>query len=105
MNGVGAFPEKTMIFIYMYEKNRVHQKDFFLQFFPENLVERLVTETNNYAKRMTEEKPDTKWTETNLTEMWDFLGIFMIFSIMQVPKYSIASGVLLPFLGYQVSVK
>jgi hypothetical protein len=42
---------------------------------------------------MTEEKPDTKWTETNLTEMWDFLGIFMIFSIMQVPKYSIASGV------------
>jgi hypothetical protein len=67
-------------------------------FFPENLVERLVTETNNYAKRMTEEKPDTKWTETNLTEMWDFLGIFMIFSIMQVPKYSIASGVLLPFI-------
>lgn len=68
------------------------EKDFFLQFFPENLVERLVTETNNYAKHMAEERPDAKWTETNLTEMWAFLGIFMIFSIMQVPKYSIAWG-------------
>jgi hypothetical protein len=29
------------------------EKDFFLQFLPENLVERLVTETNNYAKQMT----------------------------------------------------
>ena len=53
------------------------------EFFPDSLVERLVTETNisnNYAKQMTEEKPDGKWTETNLTEMWVFLGIFMIFS-------------------------
>jgi len=41
---------------------------------------------------MAEEKPDAKWTETNLTEMWAFLGIFMILSIMQVPKYSIAWG-------------
>jgi hypothetical protein len=63
------------------------ENDFFLQFFPENLVERLVTETNNYAKRMTKEKPDAKWTETNLTEMWAFLEIFM-----QAPKYSIAWG-------------
>jgi hypothetical protein len=65
------------------------------EFFPDSLVERLVTETNisnNYAKQMTEEKPDGKWTETNLTEMWAFLEIFMIFSIMQVPKYSIAWG-------------
>ena len=36
---------------------------------------------------MTKEKPDAKWTETNLTEMWAFLEIFM-----QVPKYSIAWG-------------
>ena len=63
------------------------ENDFFLQFFPENLVERLVTETNNYAKRMTKEKPDAKWTETNLMEMWAFLEIFM-----QAPKYSIAWG-------------
>jgi hypothetical protein len=43
------------------------ENDFFLQFFPENLVERLVTETNNYAKQMTEEKPDG-----NVGFSWNF---------------------------------
>jgi hypothetical protein len=43
------------------------EKDSFLQFLPENLVERLVTETNNYAKQMTEEKPDG-----NVGFSWNF---------------------------------
>jgi hypothetical protein len=41
--------------------------DAFMHHQVENLVERLVTETNNYAKQMTEEKPDG-----NVGFSWNF---------------------------------
>ena len=69
------------------EKN---EKDFFQKFFPDHLVQRIVLETNNYATKMIAEKADPKWHPTTLAEMYAFLGIFVIFSIMQIPKFSIA---------------
>lgn len=61
-----------------------NELDFFLKFFPDNLMENIVTETNDYARKMTEHAPDPKWTETTMAEMFAFLGIYVIFSVMQV---------------------
>jgi len=63
-----------------------NELDFFLKFFPAFLVEMIVVETNNYARKVIENRPDSKWVEINVTEMWAYLGIFMVFSIMQIPK-------------------
>lgn len=60
------------------------EKDFFMEFFPNSLVEKIVFETNNYARKMTEQKPDPKWSETNMAEIWAFLGIFVVLSVMQL---------------------
>lgn len=68
------------------------EREFFLQFFPEMLVEKMVAETNNYAKMMTQQKPDPKWNETSMAEMWAFLGIFIVLSVMQIPRYSLGWG-------------
>lgn len=36
------------------------EKYYFVQFFPDPLVEKIVVETKNYARRMTEQKPDSE---------------------------------------------
>jgi hypothetical protein len=45
------------------------EKDFFNKFFPRELIEKITTETNNYATKCIEEKPDPKWKPTNVTSI------------------------------------
>ncbi|KAJ8301049.1 LOW QUALITY PROTEIN: hypothetical protein KUTeg_022568 [Tegillarca granosa] len=62
------------------EKNEL---DFLSKFFPTTLVERLVTETNNYADKLIIQKPDKGWIPTFFQEMMAFLGIHVIFFRIQ----------------------
>lgn len=63
--------------------------DFFLQFFSGQLIERLVLETNEYARSCCSEKPDSKWKETNVPELSAFLGLHVVFSILGLTSYSL----------------
>jgi hypothetical protein len=64
--------------------------DFFLRFFPIEILQLLVDETNSYAGKQISEKPDPKWSPTSVAEMKAFLGIHVVFSVMQIPEYKIA---------------
>lgn len=48
--------------------------DFFHKFFPFALVEKLVEETNSYARKCILTKPDKVWVETTALEMTAFFG-------------------------------
>lgn len=62
--------------------------DLFFKFFPEELFELLVRETNSYAARVIETKPDRHWKEVVVEEMKAFFGICMYISVVQIPNYS-----------------
>jgi len=64
------------------------EKDFFYKFFPESVFEHLVEETNGYAERCIQDKPDPKWRVTNLLEMMAFIGIHLIMSVVPFPSYT-----------------
>lgn len=69
---------------------RKNELDFFLKFFPEELFELLVRETNSYAARVKETKPDRHWKEVLVEEMKAFFRIYMYISVVQIPNYSLA---------------
>jgi hypothetical protein len=48
--------------------------DFFHKFFPVSLVEKIVAETNAYAVRCIQVRPDKVWVPTTFPEMMAFLG-------------------------------
>ncbi|CAC5376471.1 unnamed protein product [Mytilus coruscus] len=64
--------------------------DFFHKFFPFALVEKLVEETNSYARKCILTKPDKVWVETTALEMMAFLGIHVVCSVLGVPNYALA---------------
>jgi hypothetical protein len=65
------------------------EKDFFNKFFPRELIEKITTETNNYATKCIEEKPDPKWKPTNVTEILAFIGLHVVMSVIQLPSYTL----------------
>lgn len=67
-----------------------NELDFFLKFFPEELFELLVRETNSYAARVIETKPDRHLKEVVVDEMKAFFRIYMYISVVQIPNYSLA---------------
>lgn len=67
---------------------RKNKLDFFLKFFPEELFELLVRETNSYAARVIETNPDRHWKEVVVEEMKAFFGIYMYISVVQILNYS-----------------
>lgn len=67
-----------------------NELDFFLKFFPEELFELSVRETNAYATRVIETKPDRHWKEVGVEEMKAFFEIYMFISVVQIPSYSLA---------------
>lgn len=64
--------------------------DFFYQFFPPSLIEELVLETNKYAARCIQIKPDKLWVDTTYDEIMAFLGMHVIFSVLGLPTYTLA---------------
>jgi hypothetical protein len=64
------------------------EKDFFNKFFPRELIEKITTETNNYATKCIE-KPDPKWKPTNVTEILAFIGLHVVMSVIQLPSYTL----------------
>jgi hypothetical protein len=48
--------------------------DFFHKFFPVSLVEKIIAETNAYAVRCIQVRPDKVWVPTTFPEMMAFLG-------------------------------
>jgi hypothetical protein len=63
--------------------------DFFLKFFPDELIDLLVKETNEYAERCILQKPDKLWKPVTSREIKACLGIHVIMSVIQVPSYSV----------------
>jgi hypothetical protein len=51
---------------------------------PRELIEKITTETNNYATKCIEEKPDPKWKPTNVTEILAFIGLHVVMSVIPV---------------------
>lgn len=64
--------------------------DFFLKFFSEDLMSHLVRETNLYADKCIANKPDPKWKPVTLEELKAYFGINIVFSIVQIPSYTLA---------------
>jgi hypothetical protein len=64
--------------------------DFFHKFFPVSLVEKIVAETNAYAVKCIQVRPDKVWVPTTFPEMMAFLGIHVLFSIVGIPSYTLA---------------
>ena len=64
--------------------------DFFHQFFSIALIEAIVVETNNYASRCIQNKPDKLWVDTTFDEMMAFLGMHILFSVIGIPTYNLA---------------
>lgn len=71
--------------------------DFFHNFFPIALVEAIVLETNRYAAKCIQEKPDKLWVDTTFDEMMAFLGMHILFSVIGIPTYSLAWKSTWPF--------
>lgn len=71
--------------------------DFFYKFFPQALVNKIVEETNAYAEKCIEAKPDRHWSATNAQEMMAFLGIYVVLSIICLPSYTLAWKTVWPF--------
>lgn len=63
--------------------------DFFHKFFPVSLVEKIIAETNAYAVRCIQVRPDKVWVPTTFPEMMAFLGIHVVFSIVGIPSYTL----------------
>ena len=63
--------------------------DYFRKFFPVSLVEKIVAETNAYAVRCIQVRPDKVWVPTTFPEMMAFLGIHVVFSIVGIPSYTL----------------
>jgi hypothetical protein len=73
------------------------EKDFFNKFFPRELIEKITTETNNYATKCIEEKPDPKWKPTNVTEILAFIGLHVVMSVIQLPSYTLCWKQMWPY--------
>lgn len=58
--------------------------DFFMLFFPVNLLLSLVEQTNLFARQKQIQKPDPHWVDTTVEELKAWLGIRVYMSIMQV---------------------
>ena len=71
--------------------------DFFHKFFPVSLVEKIVAETNAYAVKCIQVRPDKVWVPTTFPEMMAFLGIHVVFSIVGIPSYTLAWKSTWPF--------
>ena len=71
--------------------------DFFNKFFPRELVEKLVLETNNYADKCIAQRPDSRWKPTNCTEILAFIGLHLVMSIVQLPSYTLGWKQMWPF--------
>ena len=59
--------------------------DLFYLMFPEDLIEHIVTETNQYAHECIAAKPDPERFDTTLEEIKAFLGLHVLFGIKQLP--------------------
>ena len=71
--------------------------DFLHKFFPVSLVEKIVAETNAYAVKCIQVRPDKVWVPTTFPEMMAFLGIHVVFSIVGIPSYTLAWKSTWPF--------
>jgi hypothetical protein len=65
------------------------------------LVEKIVAETNAYAVRCIQVRPDKVWVPTTFPEMMAFLGIHVVFSIVGIPSYTLAWKSSWPFVPLQ----
>ena len=61
--------------------------DFFSLFVSEELFEKIVEETNRYARQCMLAKPDPKWKDTTLAEMKAYFGLHVYFGIHKLPEY------------------
>ena len=57
--------------------------------FPEELIERIVSETNHYAWECIAAKPDPERKDTSLEEIKAYLGLHVLFGIKQLPSYKL----------------
>lgn len=63
--------------------------DFFHLMFPEELIERIISETNRYVCECIATKPDPEWKDRSLEEIKVFLGLHVLLGIKQLPSYKL----------------
>jgi hypothetical protein len=64
--------------------------DFFLKFFPDNLLSQIIDETNRYAAESIAKKADSMWQPVTLPEFKAFLGLHVLLSIVPMPSHKLA---------------
>ena len=67
--------------------------DFLKQFFPRQLILIVVSETNEYAKR----EGARNWTDVTTAELFAFMGLHVVFSVVYFPSYKQAWKTKWPF--------
>lgn len=65
-----------------------NELDFFHVFFPDFLLEILITQTNLYARQKQQTHPDPSWIPVTRDEMKAWLGMRVAMSILHLPQTS-----------------
>lgn len=61
--------------------------DFFAEFFPVELLNLIVDQTNLYAQQKIAIKPNASWYGVTIQEMKAWLGIRLYMSVVELPRY------------------
>ncbi|XP_064600751.1 piggyBac transposable element-derived protein 4-like [Liolophura sinensis] len=64
-----------------------NEKDFFHLIFPDNTYQYLADQTNLYAWKCRDVKPDTKWTAVTADKIQAFIGLHILMSVIPLPAY------------------
>jgi hypothetical protein len=97
-SGIPLLLIRTVPQQYIPSANRLSNKAGFVhKFFPVSLVEKIVAETNAYAVKCIQVRPDKVWVPTTFAEMMAFLGIHVVFSTVGIPSYTLAWKSTWPF--------
>ena len=59
--------------------------DFLYSMFPEDLLVKITEETNSYAQKILEQKPDPKWHDTTFEEMKAYIAANIVMGVTTAP--------------------